>query len=271
MLIDTHCHLNIMTKNDFDKPITIEELTNINFIIGEAKKNGVEKIINVGTSYQESLNCIDIAKKFNSVFATVGIHPNDLNSDWKNEIKKLEILIKETNNKIVGIGECGLDKHYENYDIKKQIDAFKYQIEIALAHDIALVVHTRDAAEETLMVLEEYKNDIKKGIIHCFSEDLTFAKIVTDWGFCIGLGGTITYPKNDSLRLVAKEIPLEKIVLETDSPYLPPQKIRGQKNSPKEILTIASFLAELKGVDLNTVAKKTTKNAVSIFKLEEEK
>lgn len=268
MLIDTHCHLNMIVKKNFDVELTNDELNNARYYIDEASNADVKAIINVGTSLIESLNCIELAQKYNAVFATVGIHPNDLNNQYKDELKALDNLLQhKREHKIVGIGECGMDKHYPDYNLDRQEYGFRYQIELALKHDIALVVHTRDAAEETLRILDDYKHDIKKGIIHCFSENLDFARTVTSWDFCIGLGGTITYPKNESLRTVARAIPLEKIVLETDAPFLPPQKIRGQQNSPQQIFTIANYLAELKSASLQEVAEKTTKNATHIFGL----
>lgn len=266
MLIDTHCHLNMIIKKKFDTLLNQEELEIAQNYIVDAEKNGVNIIINVGTSLEESLNSIKLAKKYENVFATIGIHPNDLKSNWKKELDNLaKKIIPE--NKIVGIGECGMDKHYPEYNLQRQTDGFKTQIELALEKDLGLVVHTREAPDETLKILEEYKNDIKRGIIHCFSEDLEFAELVTSWNFCIGLGGTITYPKNERLREVAQKIPLEKIVLETDAPFLAPQVIRGKLNTPKEILTIAQYIADLKNIDLKEVADKTTKNAKFIFNL----
>ena len=268
MLIDTHCHLNIIVKEDFDRKLTEKEIDLAKFYIDNAYENGVKRIINVGTSLIESLNCIELAKKYKSVYATIGIHPNDLTDNWKKELKEIEALIKNREeSKIVGIGECGLDFHYPDYNTKKQKEAFKQQIEIALENDLGLVVHTRQAPQETLDILTEFKGQIKKGIIHCFSEDIDFAKEVIKMKFAIGLGGTITYPKNDHLREVAKAVNLSDIVLETDAPFLAPQPIRGQQNTPKEILTIAKFLAELRGQELDQVEQETTDRAKTIFNL----
>jgi TatD DNase family protein len=138
---------------------------------------------------------------------------------------------------------------------------------LALEHDLALVVHTRDAAEETLRMLEEYKNDVKRGIIHCFSEDGEFARTVIEWHYAIGLGGTITYPKNHELRIIAKETALEQVVLETDAPFLPPQTKRGQKNFPAYIAETARYLADLRGVSYEEVATQTSETARKIFRI----
>lgn len=284
MLIDTHCHINMIVKKEFDIPLTELELNEAKFYIDQASDQNVKKIINVGTSLTESLNCIELAKKYPNIFATIGIHPNDLNQNYKIELEQLKILLKNKigdkiapviankiapviANKIVGIGECGMDKHYPEYDLKKQEFGFRYQIELAIENDLGLVVHTRDAAQETLNILKDYHNNLKRVIIHCFSEDQSFADKVLSWGFFLGIGGTITYPKNNNLRSIVQNTPLEKIVLETDAPFLPPQYIRGKMNTPKEIFTIANYVAELKGESLDSVEKITTNNSNFIFRL----
>ena len=268
MLIDTHCHLNILIKKNFDTLLTNTEIEDAKEFINLAGKVNVTKIINVGTSVEESLNCIALAQRYINLWATVGIHPNDLKPNWQAQFDAIKSMVKnKEENKICGIGEIGMDNHYPNSDLSLQSNALKRQIELALENDLAIVIHTRDAADETLRAIEPFARDITKGIIHCFSEDLNFAKQVIDWGFAIGLGGTITYPKNNNLRLVAQEVNLDYIVLETDTPFLPPQEIRGQKNTPAQIKTIASYLAELKNCTLEEVANKTTANAERIFKL----
>src|SRR3990167_10360869 len=262
MLVDTHCHLNMMIKKEFDTPLTDAEIEKAKFIIQEAEAASVYKIINVGTSVIESLNCIKLAKKFDNVWATVGIHPNDLEDNWKKQVSELKKLVaQKDDNKICAIGEIGLDKHYPNYNINKQKNALKAQIELALENDLAIVIHTRDAASETFEEIEEFNKDISRAIIHCFSEDLSFAKQIIEWGFCIGLGGTITYPNNKKVFEVAQTVSLKNIVLETDAPFLPPQEIRGKQNNPAQIKTIAQFLSGSRGDSFEVVASTTTENA----------
>jgi len=270
MLIDTHCHINMIVKKEFDTPLNTDNFLQAKKIISQANHANVKQIINVGTSLIESKNCIELACHNECVYATVGLHPNDCTPEWRQDIKELKTLIKEKEkNKIVGIGEVGLDKHYPNYNLARQQDALRTQIDLALENNLALVIHTRDAYDETLKSLEEYKNDIDRGIIHCFSEDLTFAHYVIDWGFSIGIGGTITYPKNKKLREVVQAVDLENIVLETDAPFLPPQSLRGKTNYPANIPIIAQYIADLKNESLETVAQKTTHNAQRIFALKE--
>lgn len=258
-----------MVKKTFDQPLTEQEIEYARIIIQEAEQLDVTTIINVGTSLVESQNCIELAKKYAHNFAVIGIHPNDLTSSWSNDFKELKSLIKKKEIlKIVGVGETGLDRHYPDYNIQRQKDAFKAHIELALEHNVGLVVHTRDAHEETLRSLEEYKGQITRGIIHCFSEDQSFANTVIDWHFALGIGGTITYPKNLALREVVVNVGLENIVLETDAPFLPPQIIRGKQNAPLHIRTVADYIAQLKEASFENVATVTTKNAKRIFGLE---
>ena len=267
MLVDTHCHLNIMLKPTFDVPLPAGYQTAAATILEIAAAHQVTKILNVGTSLSESQNCVALARAFPSCYATVGIHPNDLTADWQQELKQLQLLLKDkTLNKIVGIGECGLDRHYPDYNLPRQIAGFKAQIELALEHNLALSIHSRDAYDETLRVLEEFRNETNlRGVLHCFSEDQAFADQVISWNFVLGLGGTITYPKNQALRAVAQQVALKDIMLETDAPYLPPQIVRGQPNHPKYIQTICAYLAELRQLDFETVAQATTANVQRVF------
>ena len=267
MLIDTHCHINTMVKPSFDTKLTELEIRNAQLIIDEAEKQGVTQILNVGTSLIESANCITLAEKFSSVYAAIGIHPNDLTQTWKDDLKKLGSFLENRPNKIVAIGECGIDKHYPEYNIPQQQDAFKAQIELALAHDLALIVHTRDAPDETLRCLEEYKNQGLRGTIHCFSEDLSFAQETLSMGFVLGIGGTVTYPKNDRLRDVVRSVGIEQIILETDAPFLPPQSMRGKQNHPASIKIIAEYIAQLLNIPFESVAQVTTTHAHEIFRL----
>jgi len=266
MLIDTHCHLNLLVDYTFEAPITDATLLKAQGIIDEAACVGVTTLINVGTSLIESHNSIALAKHYPHLFASVGIHPNDLKDDWHNNLNEIEQLLeKKKENKIVAIGECGLDAHYPDYNLAHQKDAFARHIELSIEYDLPLVIHTRDVKDETLRCLEPYKDTGIKGTIHCFSEDLSFAEKAISYGFVLGIGGTITYPKNSILREVVKTVGIEHIILETDTPFLPPQPFRGQKNHPRAIAFIAQYLAELLELPFDRVAQKTTENAVKIF------
>jgi TatD DNase family protein len=268
MLVDTHCHINMMVKKEFDELLTKTEVDEARTIVNEALAQNVSCIINVGTNAIESLNCVTLARCYAPIFAAVGIHPNDCEEDWKDDLKMLTRLVKDKKkNKIVAIGECGIDRHYPDYNLARQKDAFKAQIELALENDLALIVHTRDAADETLRSLEEFKGQITRGVIHCFSEDQSFADQTIAWGFVLGIGGTITYPKNNYLRDIVKKVGLEHIVLETDAPFLPPQAIRGKQNSPAQINAIAHYVAELTDTSFEIVAKQTYTNSKQLFNI----
>ncbi len=270
MLVDTHCHLNMMVKKTFDVPLIEKNLLAVRQIITEADADQVSQIVNVGTSLIESQNCIMIAQQYPQVFATVGIHPNDCTQTWRKDITTIAGWVGNKKvNKIVGIGECGIDRHYQNYNLPRQYDAFKAQIELALENDLALVIHSRDAYDETLKILQEYKDDIQRLVMHCFSYDRPFAQTVIAWNFALGIGGTITYPKSNELQSIVSTIDLRHIVLETDAPFLPPQNIRGQQNHPKYIKEIAMFVAKLRNQSFDVIAKETTKTAQALFKISE--
>lgn len=266
-LVDTHCHINMMVKKDFDRVLTEQELVAASEIIEQARTQDVQTIINVGTSLVESKNCVEIARRYESCYATIGIHPNDATEQWMDDLKELHLLAtRKQELKIVGIGECGIDKHYPDYNLRRQKDVFKAQIELALEHDLGLVIHTRDAGDETLTCLDEFACEPSlRGTIHCFSEDLTFAQQAIAMGFVIGLGGTITYPKNVELRGVAQRVKLDDIILETDAPFLPPQPMRGQQNHPRYIAYIAEYLADLRSVSVEEIALQTTANVQRVF------
>ena len=268
--VDTHCHINMMIKKAFDVQLTQDEIDAAKTIIDQAANVGVDTILNVGTSLPESMNCVELARTYASCYAAVGIHPNDCTSTWRDDLLQMQKLWFQHDGhrsffKIVAIGEIGLDKHYPGYDLDRQIDAFKAQVEWALKYNLPVIIHTRDAQDQTLKILQTYQSDNLRGVIHCFSEDQAFADDAIKLGFHIGIGGTLSYPKNSTLRAVMHDMPLQRIVLETDAPFLPPQSMRGKQNSPIYIPMIAQHLAEVRGVSLEEVANVTTANARTLF------
>ncbi|MFH1832480.1 MAG: TatD family hydrolase [bacterium] len=267
MFVDSHCHLNMMVQKNFDAPLEVGQFIEIEKIIEQARMADVIDIITIGTTFQESLNSIAIAQRFEHVFATIGVHPCDAQDNWRHDLQKLELLLQnKKEKKIVAIGETGLDFYHKPFNKKRQEDSFKVHIEVALKNNCALVVHVRDAAQEVLSILEKYKQDLKDHVvIHCFSQKQDFAEQVLDWGFYIGLGGYITYPKNQELRDLLKIISLDRILLETDAPFLPPQKFRGTQNSPAYIPIFAQTIAQVLGVTIQDLAHHTTANAQNLF------
>ncbi len=268
MFIDTHCHMNMMGKKEFDVLLKEEHFPKIKEVVEVALQNGIEKIINVGTSLPESINCVEIAKRFDNVFAIVGIHPCDATKDWMQDFKEIKKLVQRKEElKIVGIGEIGMDFYHKPFDKDRQRDAFKAQIELALENDLPISFHVRDAADEFLRALEEYVKEIKGGVIHCFCQKQDFADVVLGWGLYVGIDGPITYPKNDWFREIVADIPLNRILLETDAPFLPPQQFRGKQNHPAYIPIFAQTVADLHNVSLEKLAEVTTNNAENLFSI----
>lgn len=273
MFVDTHCHLNLMTEQPYkfiNQPLSSSHLEVIKQLVLRANAAGVAHLVNVGTSILESWQSLTIAHAFDCVYATIGIHPTDCAS-YEGTLKEahtqmLKMLEQDKpHKKIVGVGEIGLDFYHKPYDVDRQKDFLRMQLEFALEHNLPIVFHVREAGDEFLRFIEEYVKHSFKAVIHCFQQDQSFANQVIEWGFYVGCDAPITYPKNASLAEVFKKIPLASIVLETDAPFLPPQHLRGKQNTPETIPLIAQALAALQGIDSETVAHVTTANAHKLF------
>lgn len=264
-LADTHCHILHMINKSTPGAFSTEEIQQIRKILYQAELKNVTSIFEIGTTKIDSMLSVELAKIFPTIFSAIGIHPHEAKEYQKEDVIFLKNLLQQHHEKIVGIGECGLDKHYPDHNLAAQKDLFKAQIELAIQFDKALVVHTRDAEDETYEILEPYKDQLKRVTIHCYSNSLAFAQKVTAWGWFLGIGGTVTYPKNNLLREIVKTVGLNSLVLETDAPFLPPQIIRGKQNSPEQIATIAHYIAELLDITIETVATQTTHNAHRLF------
>ncbi len=198
-------------------------------------------------------------------FSVVGLHPCDCTQDWGEDFSKIKELVENRkHNKIVAIGETGLDFYHEPFHRGRQLSSFEAHIEFALECDLPLVVHVRESSDEILQVLEKYKKEVK-GVIHCFSQDKSFADTVLEWGLYLGINAPLTYPKNEELRELIATIPLEKILLETDAPFLPPQQFRGKQNRPAYVPIIAQAIANAKKIDVSEVERVTTENAQKLF------
>ncbi len=262
-MIDAHCHLNFKAfENDLDE------------VIKRALKNGIEKIINVGSSIETSISAINLSKKYENLFATVGIHPHHadkLEKDWEEELDKLT-----KNKKVVAIGETGMDfYHYESNGItdeKLQRELFIKQIEIANKLKLPLQIHNRQAGKKILDILKANKSLLENppGLFHCFSGDIDFLKKVLELNFFVGFDGNISYKgiaKGESTPLseLVKYAPLDRILLETDAPYLSPIPYRGSRNEPSYVIIVAEFIAKIKKEKLETVIEKTTNNAHTVF------
>ena len=247
-LIDTHAHISYKDYSD-----RIEE------VIQTAADNGVEKIISIGVDLSSSEECLKLAEKYPSVYATCGFHPHEADKTPKGYLYELEAFTQHP--KMVAVGEIGLDYHYDFCDRKIQRRVYHEQLEMAKSLDLPAVVHCRESDEDILEGIQNSGND--KGVIHCFASNVDFAEKILETGFHISFTGMITFVKE--LEEVVKEIPLEKMMVETDSPYLSPKPFRRKQNQPKNVLHVAEKIAELKEIGLDEVAVTTTETALNLF------
>lgn len=248
MLIDSHAHI---TQKIYD---------DIGSVLERAKENNVLKIINCGDNLESSKEIISLSKTYDNVlFCTVGIHPEYAKETNEKDILELEKLIK--NNKIYGIGEIGLDFYYGKEDRNKQIALFKKQLELATKYKLPVIIHSREATNETINILESYN---LKGIIHCFTGSIEIAKRYIKLGYKLGIGGVVTF-KNSRLVETLKQIKAESIVLETDSPYLTPDPYRKNRNEPKYIKIISEFISKNLNITEEELEYITSKNVSDIF------
>ena len=271
--IDTHCHLDVLLRMNFDEILQQREIDAIGDLIQKAERKGVTDLISVGTNVPVSRNAVALANCYSGVWATVGLHPTDTHENWREDMKIFKQLLNEDEQKnIVGIGETGIDLLRDPSALELQKDVFKAQIELALEHELPLVLHIRDqigvdrSAEHALRVLEGFGKGIK-AVLHCFQQSQAIADEAIARGFYLGVDAPIDYPKNEWLRSIIAVAPLERLVLETDSPFLPPQALRGTKNVPEAVVYIASKIAELKGCTQEHVAAVTTANARRLFSI----
>ena len=252
-LVDTHAHLDgALFEQDRDE------------VIARALAAGVSHIVTVGTDLASSRESIVIANAHPEIFASVGIHPHDALTADDAALHRLKEMIR-SESKIVAVGETGLDFYRDRAPRDAQREAFRRQIRLARETGLPLIVHDRDAHEETLRILDEEQASEVGGILHCFSGDLVMAKAAVSMGFYISFPGTITYPKNDEARAVVRGLPVDHMLVETDCPYLSPQPFRGRRNEPAYIRHTAEMIAEIKGLTVEDVARITTLNAFTLF------
>lgn len=267
MLIDTHCHLELLAEKIEDPALIVYQTQTVNKIVRNAQAADIFALITVGTTITTSRLILQEFAPIPGVFCTIGLHPCDSTEKWQDDMLELEKLFTHPNHqKIVGIGECGLDFYHPGFVVEQQQKVFRAQIELAVQRQLPIIIHTRNAFDATVAILDTYKQNSPTGVFHCFSEDVASAKRAVDRGFVLGVGGTITYPKNNTLRDAIKSVGLDHIVLETDAPFLPPQGFRGHTNYPEHVATIAHYLAAFFGCSYALVCEKTTTNAQKLFK-----
>jgi TatD DNase family protein len=257
-LIDTHCHLDMASFHD-----------DLVGVLARATAAHITSIVTIGIDPDSSRRAIALAQNYSHIFATIGIHPHDVQQSGANEYRLLENLYADYHDNIVGYGEIGLDYVKGYSDPALQRSHFKRQLD--LAHDLKLpvIIHNRQADDDTLALLRQAKPLVHGGIMHCFSGDLAFAEKILDLGLLISIPGIVTFKNALTLQEVALRIPLSSMVLETDGPFLAPAPYRGRRNEPAYLQYIARKVAMLRDLDLHTVAAVTTKNARRLFKLTE--
>ena len=251
MLIDSHCHLNF--------PDLAQRLPEVLANMAEA---GVDKAIAISVSRQSFEEVHAIAQNHPNIYATVGIHPDDPEAE---EFSLEELLERAARPKVVAIGETGLDYHWCKGDLAWQHQRFALHIEAANRSGLPLVVHTRDAAEDTMRLLREHK--AHAGVIHCFTEDVHTAKLALDLGFYISFSGIVTFKNATAIQEAARYVPLDRLLVETDAPYLAPVPKRGKPNEPAYVRHTAAFVAQLRGDSLENIAQATTANCLRLFNL----
>ena len=248
-IIDTHAHYESQQYDGM-----------LDQIFSSFDDLGVSAVINCGCNIESSKKNIELAKKYDCCYTAVGFHPEDITQEAL-DFDALESLLKCE--KVLAIGEIGLDYYWNKENREKQIEAFISQIELAKKYDLPVIVHDRDAHADTLEILKKYK---PKGVVHCFSGSLEMAREIVKLGMYIGVGGVVTFKNARRLVEVVEDIPIEKILLETDGPYLAPEPFRGKLNNSFLISLVAQKISEIKKIPINEIYRTTKGNAISLFK-----
>ena len=251
-MIDSHCHLD-------HEPL----LSDLDNVLARSKKVGIKKLLTISTSLDSFTRVKKIVNKDEIIYGTIGIHPHETNNDTVDS----EFIVKNLleNKKIIGIGETGLDFFYNNSEKNKQINSFRIHIEASLKANVPIIIHSREAEEETFNILNEYKDEKLKILMHCFTGTQIFAEKLLEFNSYFSASGIITFKNSTDLQKTFKSLPLEKILIETDSPFLAPVPNRGKKNEPSFIDFTATKLAEIKEIDKSKLIKITTDNFNNLF------
>jgi TatD DNase family protein len=254
LLIDSHCHLDMSAyAPDLDK------------VLERAFTTSIKRIISIGIDLQSSKNCIALARHHKQIFATIGIHPHEVELLNDKEYAALFKLFEDHSPHIVGFGEIGLDYRKLHSDPTKQRFHFRRQLEMARELNLPVIIHNRDADDDMYSILRQALPLAKGGIMHCFSGDYSFAQRVLDLGLMISVPGIVTFKNSKTMQEVAQKIPLSSMLLETDGPYLAPHPFRGKRNEPAYLIYTAEKIAELRQIDVEELTKQTTANAEKLF------
>lgn len=254
MLIDSHAHLD-MKQFDSDR----------DQVIDRALSADVRHIITVGIDIKSSLNAVKLTTHYPPIFATIGIHPHNADNANNNDFEQIALIAQQ--DKIIAIGEIGLDFFHNRSARQKQIEVFTQQLAIAISLDLPVVIHDREAHTNTLNILSSFKKCGLKGMIHCFSGDYNLAKTFIDMGYYISIPGTVTFNNASQIQDVARRVPLNRLLLETDAPFLAPTPYRGKRNEPGYVTHIAQKIAKLRDVSFEEISYQTSKNVFQLFNL----
>ncbi len=252
MIFETHAH--------YDDPAFDRDRDRLLALL---KDEGIAPIVNIGASIETTKSTVELAHRYDHVYAAIGVHPSDCGDLTENDIEWLKDL--SSDEKVVAIGEIGLDYHYDEPDREIQKKWFIRQLELAGDTSLPIVVHSRDAAQDTYEIIKDFRG--LRGVIHCFSYSAELAREYVKMGYYIGVGGVVTFKNGRKLHEVVKEIPLESIVVETDAPYLSPEPYRGRRNSSAFIPYIIERIADLKNVSYETVERALYDNAADLYKV----
>ena len=256
MLIDTHCHL---TMPDFEADRSA--------VIQRAIDAGISHMITIGTDIEDSKRAIALAEGYEFIYAAVGIHPHDARdiTDIENVSDTIKILASKK--KVVALGETGLDYHYMHSPAEIQQEHFRLEINLAKSLGLPVIVHSREAKEDTLRILKEEKVEVTGGVLHCFSGDMDMAEKALNMGLYISFSGVITFKNAKKMHDIVKAIPLNRILIETDAPFLTPVPHRGKRNEPAYVKYMAEKIADIKGISLEELGNTITDNAARLFRL----
>lgn len=253
MLVDSHTHIQLSQFNQ-DRELMLER----------AREAEVNTILIIGFDLDTSLGAIELAEKHDNLYATVGMHPHDANKLTHSILESFRRNIQHP--KVIAVGEIGLD-YYRNLSLPKiQKEAFEQQLDLAEEMDMPIIIHNRDAYMDILPILERRSGKIS-GVLHCFTGDVDLMHRCLDTGFYLGIGGIVTYPNAKDLQKVAEEIPLERLLIETDCPWLSPQFKRGKRNEPSYVRAVAEKIAEIRNTTVESIGHITTQNFNSLFRI----
>ena len=255
MFIDSHCHLDRLDLSDFNQSIAN--------VVSSATAVGVEKMLCVSVTLEEFPSMVEKTRPFDNVYLSCGVHP--LNQEQVTSIDQLEQL--SATEKVIAIGETGLDYYYAPETKELQLDAFVKHIQVARNVKKPLIIHTRDARKDTIDLLRTERANHVGGILHCFTENWEMAKQAIDLGFYISFSGIVTFKNAHELREVAKQVPADRFLIETDSPYLAPVPHRGKQNQPAYVVEVAKHLASIRGCSVEDIAVQSTENFNQLFGL----